>query len=443
MNSKILCVLASIMLIACAYGQKTSIELSFTANENAIYTQLDMIKVTNLSQGGDTSLYYPDTVLVLEYPAGTDHPGSQSNNFSLFQNYPNPAGQFTTISMYVPERDEVGITVADVAGRMLLQRTLLLDKGTHVFRFIPGGGKLSVLTAHWRGSRYSIKIVQTAENTNGVCQLEYKGNHAPGQSYKNSLLTQGFPFFPGDSLLIVGYIDTLQSGTLDSPEANQAYTLQFAYGIACPGTPTVDYGGQVYNTVQIFDQCWLKENLNIGIMVPGDSIMKDDGEIEKYCYNNQADSCNSFGGLYQWHELMQYTEVPASQGICPPGWHVPTDLEWKILEGAVDSEFGIGDPEWDGNMEFRGLDAGAHLKDIDHWYPGSPGTDKFDFSTFGGGACTNLGNFYWILSAGYYWTSSYVDFNHMWARRFDYDEDEVYREDEYKGMGLSVRCVKD
>ncbi len=51
--------------------------------------------------------------------------------------------------------------------------------------------------------------------------------------------------------------------------------------------------------------------------------------------------------LYQWEEMMQYTTQQGAQGICPPGWHLPTDEEWKVLEGAVDSQYGIGDPEWD------------------------------------------------------------------------------------------------
>ena len=75
--------------------------------------------------------------------------------------------------------------------------------------------------------------------------------------------------------------------------------------------------------------------------------MTDNGTMEKYCYNNEPDSCTKYGGLYQWDEMMQYTTQQGVQGICPPGWHLPTDEEWKVLEGAVDSQYGIGDPEWD------------------------------------------------------------------------------------------------
>jgi len=58
--------------------------------------------------------------------------------------------------------------------------------------------------------------------------------------------------------------------------------------------------------------------------------MSNNSVIEKYCYNNEEDSCTKYGGLYQWDEMMQYTTEQGVRGICPAGWHLPTDEEWKI-----------------------------------------------------------------------------------------------------------------
>ena len=103
----------------------------------------------------------------------------------------------------------------------------------------------------------------------------------------NIVLVYELPnFTPGDELLLIGYSDIRQSGLLDTPAASETYIFQFATNIPCPGTPTVTYAGQVYNTIQIFSQCWLKENLNVGTMVPNDQETTDNGIIEKYCYNN-------------------------------------------------------------------------------------------------------------------------------------------------------------
>ncbi|MEA3479507.1 MAG: FISUMP domain-containing protein [Bacteroidota bacterium] len=117
--------------------------------------------------------------------------------------------------------------------------------------------------------------------------------------------------------------------------------------LRCTGTPTVNYEGQVYNTVQIFNQCWLKENLNVGTMIQGTEEMTNNGIVEKYCYLNFTSYCEMYGGLYQWHEMMGYDTISGSQGICPTGWHIPSDEECKVLEGSTDSQFVIGDTEWD------------------------------------------------------------------------------------------------
>jgi uncharacterized protein (TIGR02145 family) len=92
---------------------------------------------------------------------------------------------------------------------------------------------------------------------------------------------------------------------------------------------------KAYPTMQIdtlgITQCWLAANLNIGNQVLSTQLQADNCVNEKYCYNNDPANCSGFGGLYQWDELMKYDNTPASQGICPPGWHVPVESEWMVL----------------------------------------------------------------------------------------------------------------
>lgn len=99
----------------------------------------------------------------------------------------------------------------------------------------------------------------------------------------------------------------------------------------CPGTPTIEYEGQVYNTVQIGEQCWMAENLNVGSMIRGTIEAKDNTIFEKYCYQNDPSNCNIYGGLYQWGELTQYAESGSYRGICPDGWAIPDENDWNIL----------------------------------------------------------------------------------------------------------------
>ena len=207
----------------------------------------------------------------------------------------------------------------------------------------------------------------------------------------------------------------------------------------CPGIPTIEYGGQVYNTVQIGDQCWLKENLNIGVMIPGGQNMENNEAIEKYCFGNDESSCDIYGGLYQWNEIMQYTTQEETQGICPDGWHIPTDEEWKQLEGEVDSQFDYPDPEWD-NYDERGSDVGYHLKSISGWWVES-GSNQSGFTALPGGIYE--GGFNSELYSAYYWSSTEMYEIPSWVRALDNDSPKSSRIGKDKLNGIAVRCLKD
>ena len=92
---------------------------------------------------------------------------------------------------------------------------------------------------------------------------------------------------------------------------------------SCPAT--VQYEGKTYNTVLIGNQCWLKENLDVGTRINLNQSPTNNGIIEKYCYNDNPTNCDTYGGLYKWDEAMQYTTTEGAIGICPSGWHIPSD----------------------------------------------------------------------------------------------------------------------
>ena len=428
-------------IVSGTMGQILSIDLTFTAVDSSAYVQLDSIKVMNRTQGCDTVLYWPDTVL-WDVIIGIDENPRAENAFKVFQNYPNPLTDQTTISLYVPEKDKVSIIITDILGRVIVESERVLYKGKHFFRFKPGNGNLCFFTAIWQGHSSSIKILQSGFHSCEAGTLEYTGGEDNFQQLKSRKDLQYFDYNRGDELLYIGYAATLQSGMLDSPDESTTYTFQFATNIPCPGTPTVEYQGQVYNTIQIFSQCWLKENLNVGIMVPSNQNMLNNSIIEKYCYHNNEDSCTKYGGLYQWDEIMQYNATQGVQGICPPGWHVPTDEEWKVLEGAVDSQYGIGDPEWD-NVNPRGFDADKNLKTTNGWYSGVNGTDLFGFSCLPGGYVYYGGIFIEVGESASFWTSNKFSDNSAWGRKLWILFSGIFRNHDGKLQGESVRCLRD
>jgi uncharacterized protein (TIGR02145 family) len=186
----------------------------------------------------------------------------------------------------------------------------------------------------------------------------------------------------------------------------------------------------------------MKENLDVGTRINGIQDQTDNGIIEKYCYEDNPDSCSKYGGLYLWDEMMQFSTGEKSQGICPPGWHVPSDEEWKVLEGEADSQFGIGDPEWD-KFSFRGFDAGRNLKSQYGWVVGGNGTDLYGFSCLPGG-CQNANG--WFINTGYfgYLSTSTEDGSlYKWDRTFSYDNQQISRHSALKRSATSVRCIRD
>jgi uncharacterized protein (TIGR02145 family) len=199
---------------------------------------------------------------------------------------------------------------------------------------------------------------------------------------------------------------------------------------------------QVYTTVQIGGQCWMAENLNIGTRIDGVEEMTDNGIIEKYCYNNDPANCDIYGGLYQWNEIMEYATTQSVQGICPAGWYIPTDDEWKILEGTVDSQYPVGDPIWN-YLEWRGYDVGLNLKSESGWYAGGNGSGLYGFSALPSGYRHTNGI---IINLGYHgdwWSSSEYSSTRAWRRLLGHLNDKSNRHHNTKGYGFSVRCLRD
>ncbi len=199
--------------------------------------------------------------------------------------------------------------------------------------------------------------------------------------------------------------------------------------------------GKSYATIQIGIQCWMAENMNIGTRIDGANTQGDNGTIEKYCYNNEEDSCSVYGGLYQWDEMMQYVASGADvQGICPTGWHLPTDDEWKTME----MQLGMSQSEAD-YTGWRGTDEGGKMKEVGtaHWNsPNSAATNSSGFTALPGGSRSSSGSFNSLGHLGHWWSSSELSGTYAWYRGLSYAVGQVYRDYGDKTYGYSVRCLK-
>ncbi len=214
------------------------------------------------------------------------------------------------------------------------------------------------------------------------------------------------------------------------------------------GELTVNYGGQTYHTVKIGEQCWMKENLNIGVRIPkNQNMVEDDLTVEKYCYDDNEENCSKYGGLYQWDEMMGYSTQEGAQGICPEGWHIPTDNEWKMLEGNIDTYYPVGSSEWNKDG-FRGNDIGYKLKSTYDWKDiygndSGNGSDEYGFKALPGGKRNGTSYIYYGGKYGEssFWTSTQSG-NDIWVRLLDQAWNSIKRTELPKSLGLYVRCIK-
>ena len=193
----------------------------------------------------------------------------------------------------------------------------------------------------------------------------------------------------------------------------------------CGQTLVDERDDHAYNTMQIGGECWMAENLNYGSYTEsvftneGHSDVSDNGVVEKYALDNEPVNNSLYGGLYDWNELMDYSFVEGSQGICPDGWHVATNDEWIELEEAV------GGP----------LVAGLELKE-----GGSSG-----FEIFLAGSRLTKGGFSGLGTTSY-WTST-PSSSHPTSRANNRNlidgADNIQRNTDVMNTGKYCRCVKD
>ncbi len=183
-----------------------------------------------------------------------------------------------------------------------------------------------------------------------------------------------------------------------------------------------------YKWTKIGEQIWMAENLAYDTNSDRDKYWFDcsvgyefDESLEKI-----------YGRLYNWETALK---------VCPSGWHLPTDDEWKTLELAI----GMSQLEVD-KVGARGTNEGAKLKSTYGWKSGDKGTDDYGFSALPGGYCLRyMNDYYRIGQWGQWWcaTTTEKDKNSAWIRYLVGGFDKDIRSGFSKNDYLNIRCVKD
>ena len=206
--------------------------------------------------------------------------------------------------------------------------------------------------------------------------------------------------------------------------------------------------GYSYSTVLIGDQCWFAENLRTTVYGNGDvipaglsnsewtttassgTVVYGEGSSNCSSTSTDIDACDEAQSLAEYGRLYNWYAVDDARGLCPSGWHVPTDGEWTNLENYITSQ------GFDGSE-------GTALKSPSGWNYGGNGTDNFGFSALPGGD-RNYGSGYFSQAGlmGYWWCSS-PNGGGAWSRFLFHNSPAIVRSGSNPRYGCSVRCLRD
>ena len=253
------------------------------------------------------------------------------------------------------------------------------------------------------------------------------------------------------TLIIRAYATNSANTTVNMPAQNIALTANFQESDDPEPSTVTDIDGNVYQTVIIGNQEWMAENLRVTRNAFGNNIMR-------YCYGSNTANCDLYGGLYTWYTAMNGQSSSSSnpsgvQGICPTGWHVPSDAEWTELVNYVVSQGypnNWDDPNGAGNAlkscRQVGSPLGGDCDTSEHprWNSDDThhGFDEFGFSALPGGLRNAYGSFSYLGTNGFWWSSTEYSSAGAWLRLVSLYGN-VYRDFDNKSSGFSLRCVRD
>ena len=250
-------------------------------------------------------------------------------------------------------------------------------------------------------------------------------------------------------------------------------TLDLRDGSPCFGAATVtDHEGNVYNTVKIGDQCWTKENLRTTtspstgtyLIPPAGTGSTYTGKQARWYNNDSATYAPmNYGLLYNWNAAVDtfntaYGETSVNtsysnavwvtftgyrRGICPAGWHLPSDAEWTTLTDYVGANYACGGSS---NSNAKALASETGWNSYGGGcYPGDQSVtanNASGFSAVPAGYCYGS-SFYAAGVDAFFWSATQYYSNGAYNRYLANNHADVIRNGYDKDNGYSVRCLRD
>ena len=473
-----------ILLFSVVSAQTVSVTFTGRDAQNQ-YLPLSRVVVNNHTKGWQETLVWPDTVLVMTATGIGDVETRLIASLQLSQNNPNPFDGTTFVNLNVAEQGDVELLLTDISGRIVGANNYSpLQPGPHSLRITLSSPGLYFLTARQNGRTASVKMVNRGNgggNAIAFAGIVGANNYSPLPQPKNAHRGEtNNPFDFGDQMEYVGFADfngrEIVSGRmLQVLETSQTVVLTFEDGLPCSDIPTVtDHEGNVYATVQIGQQCWMRDNLrtttspSTGMyLIPAVNVDYTYTGKQARWYNNDSATYApmNYGLLYNWNAAVDtfntaYGETSVNtsygnavsvsfsgnrRGICPAGWHLPSDAEWTQLTDYVSSQ-----PEYTcvGNSSYIAKALASETGWNSSTRTCAVGNDQTTNNASGFGAVP--AGLHWYDGFNYagclahFWSSTEIGLYDAWYRGLAYYDPGVGWSDVYdKDDGFSVRCLRD
>ena len=439
-----------VLMFTAVLAKAQDYQISFTGSGES--TTVDSVYVENLTQGTTLELLGSDILNLVQTLSVVSQAGINKD----IKIYPNPVKESSKIQFYNDQTDDVRINIYDVTGKLIAGQSGRVNAGTNVFEisgFPSGIYIVNIKTSVWQES---LRIVSVGNKTQTPTIKSEKGFMSPTKVKSTSKSTSNIiqmQYNDGETLLFTIISGDYSRVITAIPTQTQIINSEF---VSC-----TDPDGNNYAVVTIGNQTWMAENLAYlpEITFENDWASYYNPQYSVYDYAPGSGSetiagakvtanYNTYGVLYNWPAAMDGDASSSSnpsgvQGICPNGWHLPSDEEWKELEMAL----GMSQAEADGTG-YRGTNEGSKLAgNTSLWNGGNLENDAefgiSGFSAIPGGFRNSSGGFGNFGDTGTYRSATEDDIIGAWVRGLYYDYSNVIRYDTGKEGGFSVRCVRD
>jgi uncharacterized protein (TIGR02145 family) len=368
-----------------------------------------------------------------------------STGMSILFNKPGHAG----ILLHARPAESFNLTLFDCSGRLIKSKRFKTEGSRTRIDIQVGKSGLWICSIEGKSFSDRVKLLGTdgietsLQVLDGTADLKFSPD---------------FTFIPGDSVRFTAYKSGMYKNQTCFAPQNSDTTVVFL-SQPCPGTPFVtDYDGNVYKTVLINGLCWTRENMRTKHYANGTGIPDGTGvgligsTSMKYWfdYNDDPSRSPTYGCLYTAGAAFNEVYDQMTQGLCPNGWHVSSNIEWCEMEQYFDPTItnclgGEGHGSWIGSNIFPKLAEAGH----DHWYFwGRPAfsTNESGFTALGNGA-RGYEDFWGDQVYGYWWMSKVLGQNYYLytgpATALSSGSYAIFRVLVNGSLGYSVRCIKD